>query len=202
MWPLIFRILYPSSVVYPCDSRLYLTFDDGPSPELTPKVLDVLKGAGVKATFFFQGEQMERYPELVKLVADEGHVIAFHGYRHLSGLFTSRSIYIENFIHKTGEGLGLVRPPYGRIRPDQYRELSRCGKKVVFWTYLIRDFKMQLDLEREKRRISELVNRDRGQVFVFHDGNSGIHTLNLLNYLLTVSGRRNRAFGVLTGESE
>jgi len=197
MWSHLFRFLYPGALVLPSDSRLYLSFDDGPTPELTPSVLELLHAHRISATFFFQGEQMEKFPHLVNAVRNAGHDIGYHGYRHISGLFCSRKSYLMNFSHPTGSGIKLIRPPYGRIRPDQYAALTQKGKKLVFWTHLMADYATSYSLEKGEAKLKQLLRSPQGAILVFHDGPKGVHTLALLSFLLEEAIAHGRNFGRL-----
>ena len=115
--------------------KVYLTFNDGPNPQITPWVVEQLKNAGgLKATFFCIGENAEKYPELVNLLKSEGHEIANHSHRHESGWATSKKSYFRSFLEceNTLGKTSHFRPPYGRITPNQAQALSK-RTQIVLW---------------------------------------------------------------------
>lgn len=123
------------------DKRICLTFNDGPDPATTPAILDVLDKYGIKATFFVIGHKAREYPELVKQMADRGHVIGVHGYEHkiLAGL-SSREVKTDLEMAQTcitqisGYKPYLYRPPHGMLDETQIREAQKLGMKVLMWT--------------------------------------------------------------------
>jgi peptidoglycan/xylan/chitin deacetylase (PgdA/CDA1 family) len=126
---------------------VFLTFDDGPHPEHTPRLLDVLRDQGARATFFVIGKNAERYPDLVRRMAGEGHVVGHHTFFHNDPARTSpRQLSAE--VGRTrdllGEILGqrsnLFRPPHGQLSPAQLLTLWRAGQTVVLWNADTRDF--------------------------------------------------------------
>ncbi|MGI6621477.1 MAG: polysaccharide deacetylase family protein [Bacillota bacterium] len=123
------------------DKRICLTFNDGPDPATTPAILDVLDEYGIKATFFVIGKKAREYPELVKQMADRGHVIGVHGYEHkaLAGL-TPREVRNDLqmaqtcITHISGQKPYLYRPPHGMLDETQIREAQKLGMRVLMWT--------------------------------------------------------------------
>lgn len=124
-----------------------LTFDDGPDPEITPRVLDVLAEAGARATFFVLGERAERYPDLVRRALAEGHAVGNHTYSHAA----CRSLGLDEFRKEVDatdailESLGAggrspFRPPWGEIRLPQAASLLRAGRRVALWSWNTRDY--------------------------------------------------------------
>jgi peptidoglycan/xylan/chitin deacetylase (PgdA/CDA1 family) len=154
---------------------IYLTFDDGPHPEHTPFVLDILKKYGFKASFFCIGDNMYKYPEIVERILEEGHVLGNHTYNHLSGFKHSNSVYLNN-ISKWSEKFrtDLFRPPYGRIRRSQIKALKK-EYKIVMWTLLTWDFKKNLHVERLQRKLQKKTKD--GAIVVFHDSDKAAHNL-------------------------
>jgi peptidoglycan/xylan/chitin deacetylase (PgdA/CDA1 family) len=167
----ILRLVYPEAIFRVTTTKeLCLTFDDGPHPDSTPHILEILEASNVKAVFFCSGWEAEKYPEIVNLIVSKGHVIGNHGYNHLSGWKTNVSVYIEN-ANKAEEftSSGLFRPPYGRIRPSQYRELVK-KYRIVFWDLMPYDFDEKMD---RKRVLNILKKKIRpGSVIVLHDKTS------------------------------
>ncbi|MBL0309737.1 MAG: polysaccharide deacetylase family protein [Bacteroidetes bacterium] len=156
------------------EKNLYLTFDDGPIPEITPFVLDELKKWNAKATFFCIGKNVAVHPELFQRIIDEGHTIGNHSYDHLNGWNYSDKEYFES-IEKCSETLSancelptvnLFRPPYGKLKPSQYWFLK--GRyKLVMWDVLSFDF--DLTMAEEKVLWNVLKNAEEGSIVVFHD---------------------------------
>jgi len=165
----LMRVLYPDAVFRPAVSgkELFLTFDDGPDPVSTPAILSILGRYNVKAAFFCTGKEAQKYPGLMSAIRSEGHLTGNHGYRHLDGWKTNTEAYLRN-IRKASEftSSSLMRPPYGRIRLRQYRELS-AGYTVVFWDLMPFDFDKRL----RPTKVLEIMKRKArpGSVIVLHD---------------------------------
>ncbi len=159
------------------EKKLYLTFDDGPLPEITPFVLDELKKWNAKATFFCIGKNIEAHPELFKRTLAEGHRIGNHTYNHLNGWNTGDKEYFEN-VERCDTVLrnlipnsefhipSLFRPPYGKMKPSQYITL-KTDYKLVMWDVLSFDF--DLSMTEEKVLDNVLKNAEAGSIIVMHD---------------------------------
>lgn len=172
------RRLYPDCLwEMPKDGgKVYLTFDDGPHPEATPMVLDMLAGAGAKASFFCIGDNVRKYPEIYQRIIQEGHRVANHSYHHLNGWKTSNDAYLKDI--KEAQALidsELYRPPYGRIRRAQIRALRSMGLKPIMWSLLSGDFDPQLS--KEKCAQSILRNLAPGHIVVFHDSQKALQKM-------------------------
>ena len=126
---------------------LYLTFDDGPTPGVTEKVLEILKTHNAKATFFCLGKNVKEHNALYSKIINEGHAIGNHTYSHLNGWDVSLQEYAAD-VEKASEHMqsGLFRPPYGRIRPSQINYLKQ-HYKIVMWSVLSYDFAKTVDPE-------------------------------------------------------
>jgi peptidoglycan/xylan/chitin deacetylase (PgdA/CDA1 family) len=152
------------------EKTLYLSFDDGPHPSITPFVLQQLKKYNAKATFFCIGENVARHPSVFQQVIEEGHAVGNHSFSHLNGWKNSDSDYINN-IKKAGEYINsrLFRPPYGRIKRSQLRRLKKGEKKmkVVMWNILSGDWDMDLKPEKCYQQLKEKTRP--GDIVVFHD---------------------------------
>jgi peptidoglycan/xylan/chitin deacetylase (PgdA/CDA1 family) len=146
---------------------LYLTFDDGPVPAVTPWVLGLLEAYRAKATFFCVGENVTRHPEIYRELLTRGHATGNHTYRHRNGWMTSTSEYIAD-AERCREVVGsrLFRPPYGKIRPSQVWAL-RNNYELVMWDVLSKDYDVRLT----GRQCLERVVRTAGpgSIVVFHD---------------------------------
>jgi len=149
------------------DKELYLTFDDGPTLGITEWVLSVLHEYNAKATFFCTGKNAENNPELLKQIMDEGHSIGNHGYSHINGWSTNNDKYFQN-VKKASETINsnLFRPPYGKIKLSQLRQLKN-NFKIVMWDVLTRDYNNNLSKEKCLKRTIKLINP--GSIIVFHD---------------------------------
>lgn len=147
--------------------NIYLSFDDGPIPELTPWVLDVLNYYNIKATFFCVGENVTKYPEIFKRIVNEQHQIGNHTYNHLKGWNVNTNTYIQNII-KCQEFIPskLFRPPYGKISKSQYNLLTN-NFKVVFWDVLSYDFDAFISPEQCLK--NSIKYSRNGSIIVFHD---------------------------------
>lgn len=148
-------------------NRLFLTFDDGPIPELTPAILEILDDFKVKATFFCVGENVFKYPELYKNIIAKGHSVGNHTFNHLNGWKTKNEDYIEN-IKKADTFINsnLFRPPYGKININQINEIKK-KYFTILWTLLSGDFNINLSKEICLQNVIE--NTTDGSIIVFHD---------------------------------
>ena len=155
--------------------HLYLTFDDGPDPDTTPTILEILAKYDVKATFFCVGENVFKHPETYQSYLDAGHMVGNHGYNHLKGWETETSEYIKN-VHKCSEVVQsrLFRPPYGKIRRAQ-QKLIRKQYKIIMWTVLSRDYDPQID--REACLENSWKYTKPGAIVLFHDSKKSIEKL-------------------------
>ncbi len=146
---------------------LYLTFDDGPIPEITPWVLEQLGAYDAKATFFCVGDNARKHPALYQAVLEAGHGVGNHTMNHYNGWKHTVSEYLQNvqtcgrYVHSA-----LFRPPYGRLRPAQRRALEK-QYRIVMWDVLSGDF--DTDLTPEACLENVLQNATTGSIVVFHD---------------------------------
>lgn len=149
------------------EKSIYLTFDDGPIPEVTPKVLDILDNFGVKATFFCVGNNVQKNPETYKEVIRRGHSIGNHTFNHIKGYSFSANEYIKN-TQKASEYIEskLFRPPHGQITPTQIKQLKK-DYKIVMWDFITHDYDKTFSAE----KIMEIVRKKsrNGSIVVFHD---------------------------------
>lgn len=154
---------------------IYLTFDDGPIPEITPFVLDELKKWNARATFFCIGKNIEANPEIFQRIENEGHRIGNHTYDHLNGWNNKDEEYFEN-VEKCQSVLTancqlpivnfLFRPPYGKLKPSQYSKL-KAQYKLVMWDVLSFDFDLKISEEKVLKNVLE--NAESGSIVVMHD---------------------------------
>jgi peptidoglycan-N-acetylglucosamine deacetylase len=145
----------------------YLTFDDGPIPEITPGILDILAEYKVKATFFCVGDNVKKHPEIYKRLIGEGHTAGNHTFNHMDGWKVSDKEYMEN-IDKCSEFVksDLFRPPYGRLKLSQYKRL-KDKFKIVLWDVLSGDYNPNLDTQKCLGIVKK--NTRKGSILVFHD---------------------------------
>jgi len=149
---------------------VYLTFDDGPHPTITPFVLELLEKYDAKATFFCVGNNVARYPATYRLVTDAGHTPGNHTYNHLNGWKTRNEHYIRN-IEQAAKHIKskLFRPPYGRIKLSQYRRLKRRDSrwKVYMWDILSGDFDQSITPQQCLDNVLSYIHP--GSIILFHD---------------------------------
>lgn len=156
--------------------EIYLTFDDGPTPEVTDFVLDELKKYRAKATFFCIGKNIKKHPSIFKQIILDGHSIGNHTNNHLNGWKTKTIDYVNNSL-ATKQNINeisnlkitenLFRPPYGKIKRKQAKHLIDKGYKIIMWSVLSGDF--DTNLSKEKCLENVLKNSSNGSIIVFHD---------------------------------
>lgn len=150
------------------NSRLiYLTFDDGPVPEVTPQVLDILDKYGWKATFFCVGENVQKHPALYQEILQRGHRVGNHSFNHIRGYNYSVEEYVENVKKASGYiDSRLFRPPHGRIKRAQIKAL-KDDYQIIMWDVITYDY----DKNKSPDMIFKTVKRylRKGSIVVFHD---------------------------------
>ena len=187
--PLLLKWYYPSLLWNKSRTEkvIYLTFDDGPIPNVTDFVLKTLKVFNAKATFFCIGDNIVKHPEVFERVKNDGHAIGNHTFNHLKGWKTDNETYLQNTL-KCQEltQTGLFRPPYGRIRKSQIRSLEfgvwssefkapnnsqlttqNSKLKIVMWDVLSGDFDTKLSPEKCYQNV--IKHTENGSIIVFHD---------------------------------
>lgn len=164
--------------------QIYLTFDDGPTPEITPWVLDVLEREQVKATFFCVGSQIEKYPDIFKQILEAEHQIGNHSYVHEKGWQIPAHLYkesidkTEQLIVKHTYSSKLFRPPYGRVTPKQIKLLKQARYEIVMWSLLTGDFSVKLNPE---QALAYLIQKSHpGDIVVFHDSRKAFNNLKII----------------------
>ena len=157
------------------ERAVYLTFDDGPIPEATPFILDVLKEFGIKATFFMVGDNVRKHPKLYERIVAEGHQVGNHPHNHIGGLRHSIKEYSYN-VEKANAYIKshYVRPPHGWMRMGQYAWLSR-KYKIVMWDLVTRDYSKWLTAEDVVNNIKRYARN--GSIITFHDSLKSIDKL-------------------------
>ncbi|MBK6363485.1 MAG: polysaccharide deacetylase family protein [Saprospiraceae bacterium] len=147
--------------------KVFLTFDDGPIPEVTPWVLDILGQYNQKATFFCVGENVQKHQLIFNRIIEEGHSVGNHTFHHVDGWKKSVKEY-QDEIEKTDKFVegSLFRPPFGRMTPQQYNLLKK-SRGVVYWTFLSGDFDPDFHVGKCLDEVEKLASD--GCILVFHD---------------------------------
>lgn len=175
--PKFFQRLFPSLIWSFPDEKdgVFLTFDDGPTEDLTPWVLEQLKKYDAKATFFVLGKNVELNPHIYEQIVAAGHKIGNHTYSHQKGWATDTSQYIQDvdfangFVHSN-----LFRPPYGRVKPSQLRVLKQ-RYKIIMWDVLSMDYSKRVS---PRRVVNNVLNHIHpGAIIVFHDSRKAERSL-------------------------
>lgn len=179
--PQLIQNLFPNFTwrIPTMEKVIYLTFDDGPIPDVTPWVLEQLAAYDAKATFFCVGENIKKHPEVFQQVVDHGHAVGNHTYNHLNGWATDNIPYFHNVRHCANKvQTVLFRPPYGRLKPKQAQFLAR-HYRIVMWDVLSGDFDPNITQEQCLNNV--VANAKRGSIVVFHDSQK---TEGKLSYVL------------------
>ena len=201
--PKILRMLYPSFLweMPKGEKKLYITFDDGPHPTITPQVLEILKKFNAKATFFCIGNNVNKYKETFELVKKEGHAVGSHTYNHERGWKTKTQDYVNSVIEANALIQSpLFRPPHGRIKFSQIRRLYKKFRisesqnlrkdksellkfessrilnfKIVAWTVISYDWDKSLSPEDCFNHV--IKNAGDGSIIVFHDSEKAVNNM-------------------------
>lgn len=174
----ILPFLYPSLTwkIKTEEKIAYLTFDDGPHPEVTPYVLDELKKYNAKATFFCVGKNLQLFPEISERIIAEGHALGNHTFHHLNGWTTHDELYMESIeqTRSLTSGSNLFRPPYGKIKKSQIRKI-KTRYRIIMWNVLSFDF--DRDTSPEKCLQNVITQVKPGSIIVFHDSDKAFNNL-------------------------
>jgi peptidoglycan-N-acetylglucosamine deacetylase len=162
---------------------VFLTFDDGPTPEITPFILEQLKLYNAKATFFCIGKNVDAYPKIFEAIVAQGHLIGNHTYNHLKGWKTAKKEYLNNILscentivkHLGKSSHKIFRPPYGRITLSQFKLLKSLGYQIVMWNILSMDYDNKTSPEKCASNV--LANVSPGSIVVFHDSKKAFKNL-------------------------
>jgi peptidoglycan/xylan/chitin deacetylase (PgdA/CDA1 family) len=159
------------------DKELYLTFDDGPHPQITPWVLQQLQAYNAKATFFCVGENVQKFPEIYAQILAGQHAVGNHSMQHIKGWKVSNQAYLDN-IQQASSYIqsNLFRPPYGKIKWSQLRALSK-QYKIVMWSLLSRDYDKHLAISES---LTAMKLASAGDIIVFHDSEKAFEQLKQL----------------------
>lgn len=179
------KMVYPSLLwnFNTKDKTIYLTFDDGPVPDITPWVLQKLKDYNARATFFCIGENVSKNPSIFKMILKDYHKIGNHSHNHFNGWKTNSEDYIENVVKAEkvicNEGglkniysstlpeKKLFRPPYGKIKPSQIKALQKLNYQIVMWDVISGDYTQNKSPSSCLQTV--LKSSKPGSIVVFHD---------------------------------
>ena len=153
---------------------IYPTFDDGPIPELTPDILNILRHYNAKATFFCVGENIKKHPKIFKSILDDGHAIGNHTYNHLKAWKTDDNEYLHNVLlcqteiekHITYQKK-LFRFPYGQFNLRLARKLKKEDYELIMWDVLSKDYNISISADRILKK--SIAYSEGGSIIVFHD---------------------------------
>jgi len=180
--PFWLRAFYPKGLIWnvPTGKReVFLTFDDGPVPEATPVVLEILKKYNIKATFFCVGENVQKYPEIFNLLLNDGHAIGNHTFHHVKAWKTDYITYLSEVAqcqqHLHGN---LFRPPHGQITRKLARDLQK-DYRIIMWSALTGDYDKNISVN--QCLANAVKNTKPGAIIVFHDS---IKALDRMKYTL------------------
>lgn len=178
--PLIVKRMFPNYIWnIPTNSKtIYLTFDDGPTPEITNWTLDVLKQYNAKATFFCIGNNIDKHPDIFQSIINQGHAIGNHTHNHIKGWKTKTKDYLKNvseaqktinsqILNSKTQNSKLFRPPYGQIKPKQGKKLIELGYKIIMWNVLSFDWDATVSPQTCLNNVISKVTN--GSIIVFHD---------------------------------
>jgi peptidoglycan/xylan/chitin deacetylase (PgdA/CDA1 family) len=180
--PWIAKKLFPNYIwnLPARQNEVYLTFDDGPHPTITPWVLNELKRFNAHATFFCIGNNVQRFPEIYRAIIDEGHAVGNHTYHHLNGWKTEEKKYLKD-IEEASLLIrsNLFRPPYGRIKSKQAQQIKSAirsdNARIIMWDVLSGDFDQYYSGEQCVDNVVE--NTGPGAIIVFHDSEKAFQNL-------------------------
>lgn len=155
------------------ENAIFLTFDDGPIPDVTEKVLHILKQEQIEATFFCIGDNIKKHPDIFHKIIENNHAIGNHTFNHLKGWKTNTDGYINNVklcqneFKKHHIESNLFRPPYGKISPKQSKKLRDEGFKIIMWDVLSKDYDKEVNPQDCVNNV--IKNTTSGSIIVFHD---------------------------------
>lgn len=199
--PKILRLFYPSLIweMPKGEKKIYLTFDDGPHPRITPQVLEILKKFNAKATFFCVGNNVKKYKDTFEMIKREGHSVGNHTFNHEKGLITKTKDYVDSVIEADALIQSpLFRPPHGRIKFSQIKTLKKKLRnsepqnlrisesqnlrtsetqqlKIVAWTVISYDWDKSLTPDDCYNNV--IKNAGDGSIIVFHDSEKAVNNM-------------------------
>ena len=183
--PKILRMFYPSFLceMPKGEKKIYITFDDGPHPTITPQVLEILKNFNAKATFFCVGNNVKKYKETFELIKKEGHSVGSHTFNHERGFMTKTKDYVNSVIEADALIQSpLFRPPHGRIKFSQIKSLKEKFRisatqslKFIAWTVISYDWDKSLTPDDCFNNV--IKNAGDGSIIVFHDSEKAVDNM-------------------------
>lgn len=180
--PRFAKRLFPSYLwdIKTNDNTIYLTFDDGPTPEVTDFVIDTLTQYKAKATFFCIGDNVSKYPSLYKKILEQGHTVGNHTHNHLNAFSYDVDLYMQN-VNKASQFIDskLFRPPYGKLKLPHGKQLKKAGYTIVMWDVLSFDWDTSVSKETCLNNVTSKTKK--GSIVVFHDS---LKAENSLRYAL------------------
>lgn len=185
------------------DKSIVLTFDDGPDPQYTPKLLDILKINDVKCTFFVLAENAQKYPDVIKRIKNEGHCIGLHSLRHGNAIFSlpyqTKKSFVKalNIMDDLGINIKFFRPPWGIFNPLTYHYAKSNNLKIILWSMHAMDWSKWVTEDYIKQRI--INNIKPGDIILLHDGSRGMKnfpekTIKALKTVLPILKKRGFQF--------
>lgn len=190
--PLVVKKMFPNYVwdIATDEKIIYLTFDDGPTPDITNWVLNTLKNYNAKATFFCIGNNIEKHPDIFQNILEAGHTIGNHTHNHIKGWKTKANDYLDNIakaeiliksqiinskfqipnskiVNRKSKSVDLFRPPYGQITPKKGKQILALGYQIIMWDVLSFDWDKNVSEETCFNNVVSKVNN--GSIVVFHD---------------------------------
>ncbi len=206
--PLFIQKLFPKNIWQKDTTKkvIHLTFDDGPTPEVTDWVIDILAQYHAKATFFCLGKNIVEHPKITQRLLQNSHLIANHSYSHYKGWWTPNTRYVTDIekaqkliqsIYTKSVNDKLFRPPYGKLGYFQAKILRKKGYRIVLWDILSGDFDTNLV---PKKAIAKILKHTKsGSIVVFHDSKKAFENLQIiLPKMLSYWSNKGYTFDILT----
>ncbi len=194
--PTLFRwIFYRRVWGFSSSDKVYLTFDDGPTEELLPWLLDYLKTEKIQATFFCVGENAKNLPQLMQRMRDEGHSIGNHTMRHENGIKTSKLDFLKS-IEEASQYTSstLFRPPYGRMPLHYFSSISK-NYKIIMWSWLSYDYKQDIEVA---RILKEAQRIKAGDILLLHDNKKVANRLKeILPEIISIIREKGLEFAII-----
>lgn len=194
--PWILKKLFPNyiwDITKTAEKKLYLTFDDGPIPEVTEYVLQELKKFNAKATFFCIGDNIRKHPDIFQKILQDDHTIGNHTMHHIKAWKSNKNKYLENILECEEEikkhihytvSEKIFRPPYGQISIPKFKVIQKMGYKIVLWDTLAKDWKQEYNTKQCFYNVTR--NAENGSIVILHDSIKAYNNLkNCLPQLLT-----------------
>ena len=189
------------------NNRIYLTFDDGPDPVSTKTIVEILSKYEIKASFFVVGSQVEKNPDIIKLLDDKEHLICNHSYSHSASLFKLKTklqdeiFNTQHLLNKTCTRIGnYYRPPYGRIYPGMKKAIKNFGYSMLLWDVFVPDYKPGYSSKKITSRIFHYARS--GSIILLHDRSKNSHqTVKALPVIITTLMERGFKFSVLPSKT-